>query len=609
MKAQSQNGNLAIDGVELAVMANRYRRIIGSMVNTLLRTGRSGVLTSARDFSCSILTREHELLFGAESLPIHMLGGPGLMTRSMVEFHPHLRAGDAFLHNSPYHGNSHPADFSILVPVIDGEGQHQFTVLAKAHVADCGNALPTTYAAVARDVYEEGALIFPCVKVQEDYRDRDDIIRMCKLRIRVPELWWGDYLAILGAARIGEKHLLRLGKEFGWDRLREYAAQWFDYSEGRMIDAIRRLPSGKATVSNTHDPLPGLPEGLTIKAKVTVDPKRARIEVDLRDNPDCQPCGLNLSEATARSAALLGVFNSIGGDVPPNSGSFRRLLILLRENCVVGIPRHPSSCSVATTNLADHVANAVQQALAGLGEGLGMAQVAGGGLPPSVGVISGRDPRKGGAPFINEIFLASTGGAGSPWADAWLTTGHVGSAGMTFLDSVELDELRFPIRVRQQRIIPDSEGAGRFRGAPGVCVEYGPTETDLTVAYASDGTCHPAKGVRDGLPGSPTRQFRRDDAGKCSDIPAYGEILLHPGETMVCISPGGGGYGSPLERDPERVLRDIREGFISAGRAREIYGLVLEGETGVDQDATRALRAAMRRTPIEETQIQGRANG
>jgi N-methylhydantoinase B len=595
MKRQTQNGSLAVDGVELAVMANRYRRIIGNMVNTLLRTGRSGVLTSARDFSCSILTRKHRLLFGADSLPIHMLGGPDLMAETMAQLHPDLRAGDAFLHNSPYHGNSHPADFGIVIPVVDGEGGHHFTVLAKAHVADCGNALPTTYSAAAKDVYEEGALIFPCVKVQENYRDREDIIRMCKLRIRVPELWWGDYLAILGAARIGEKYLLRLGEEFGWDRLHAYAAQWFDYSEGRMIDAIRRLPSGKVTVTNTHDPLPGLPEGLTIKAKVTVDPKHARIEVDLRDNPDCQPCGLNLSEATARSAALLGIFNSIGGDVPPNAGSFRRLSILLRENCVVGIPRHPSSCSVATTNLADHVANAVQHALADLGEGLGMAEVAGGGLPPSVGVISGRDPRKGGAPFINEIFLASTGGAATPWADAWLTTGHVGSAGMTFQDSIELDELRFPIRVYQQRIIPDSEGAGCFRGAPGVCVEYGPVGTDLTIAYASDGTHYPAMGVRGGLPGSPTQQFRRDADGKRCDIPAYGEILLHPGERIVCTLPGGGGYRSPLERDPQRVLQDIREGFISAERAREVYGVVLEGEARVDQDATRTQRADLHR--------------
>ena len=130
----------------------------------------------------------------------------------MKEFHPRSSAGDAFLHNSPYHGNSHAADHSILVPVIDDEGVHRFTVLAKAHQADCGNSQPTTYMAAARDVYEEGALIFPCVRVQEDYRDGEDMIRMCRMRIRVPEQWWGDYLALLGAARIGERRAARAGR-------------------------------------------------------------------------------------------------------------------------------------------------------------------------------------------------------------------------------------------------------------------------------------------------------------------------------------------------------------------------------------------------------------
>ena len=171
------NGKTAgVDGVRLAILANRFDSIARKMTNTLLRTGRSGVLNIARDFSCCIITAGHELLATAESLPIHVLSGPDMMARSMLEFHPDLKRGDAFLHNSPYHGCSHPADHTILVPVIDDAGRHRFTVLAKAHQADCGNARPTTYMGAARDVYEEGALIFPAVKVQEDYRDIEDII-------------------------------------------------------------------------------------------------------------------------------------------------------------------------------------------------------------------------------------------------------------------------------------------------------------------------------------------------------------------------------------------------------------------------------------------------
>src|SRR5579875_1769897 len=199
------------DPVELAIVASRLRAVVRKMSNTLYRTGRSGVLNTARDFSCAIVSPADELLMAADSLPIHVLSGPDLLTQSMRRFHPRLEAGDAFLHNSPYSGNSHPADHCLLAPVVDAEGRHRFTVLVKAHQADCGNSLPTTYMGGARDVYAEGALIFPAVKIQSGYRDIEDIIRICEARIRVPEQWRGDYLAMVGAARIGERELLGLG--------------------------------------------------------------------------------------------------------------------------------------------------------------------------------------------------------------------------------------------------------------------------------------------------------------------------------------------------------------------------------------------------------------
>ena len=120
-----------------------------------------------------------------------------------------LAEGDAFIHNDPYLGNTHTADITILVPVfVDGE--HVFTACAKAHQADCGNADPSTYMPYARDLYEEGGLNFPCVRIQRDYADIDDIVRMCRRRIRVPDMWYGDYLASVGAARIGERRIREL---------------------------------------------------------------------------------------------------------------------------------------------------------------------------------------------------------------------------------------------------------------------------------------------------------------------------------------------------------------------------------------------------------------
>ncbi len=214
-----------------AVLANRFETIVREMTNTLFRAGRSSVLNTARDFSCCVVTSDDQLLAAAEGLQAHVLGA-GLQTRWMGRLHPDMAEGDAFLHNDPHLGNTHGADHTLLVPVfIDGE--HFLTVSAKAHQADCGNSAPSTYMPFATDVYEEGLLTFPCVRVQRDYSDVDDIIRMCRARIRVPDVWYGDYLAAIGAVRVGERRLKELVDKYGIETLREFIAEWLDYSERR----------------------------------------------------------------------------------------------------------------------------------------------------------------------------------------------------------------------------------------------------------------------------------------------------------------------------------------------------------------------------------------
>ena len=582
----------AMQGVQLAIFHNRLEGIARKMANTLLRTGRSGVLNIARDFSCCIVTANCELLAAAESLPIHVLSGPDMMCRWLTEFHPILRTGDAFLHNSPYHGNSHAADHVLMVPVVDAGGVHRFTMVVKAHQADIGNSIPTTYHGGAVDVYAEGALIFCATQVQRDHVNIDDIIRMCRLRIRVPDQWWGDYLAMVGAARIGERELHAFADEVGWAALEQFGTAWMDYAERRMVAAIQAMPAGSAERTSTHDAFPGTPgTGVPITAKISVDPEAGRITVDLTDNMDCLPCGLNLSEACARTAAMVGVFNSLDPEVPKNAGAFRRLDIRLRENCIAGIPRHPTSTSVATTNIADRVSNAVQSAMAELGEGYGMAEC-GAIIPPASGVISGTDPRTG-QPYVNQIFLGLTGGAGTAQHDAWQTIGHVGNGGLVFIDSVELDELRQPIQVHQRRLLPDTEGAGRNRGASSLLVEFGPVGGAMSVGYVSDGVINRPLGVRGGCAGGGALQQLIRHDGSREALPACAQITVADGERVWSVSTGGGGYGRPTDRAPERVAMDAREGWISAARAFAIYGVMLDAAGGVDMPATVLRRAQM----------------
>ena len=205
-------------------------------------SGRSAVITVARDFTCSIMTAAGDLIAAPEALPTHVIGSL-LETRGLNLYYDDLAPGDAFLHNDPYDGGTHHADYTVMVPVFV-EGKHLFTVCAKAHQADCGNYHPTTYDAEAQDIYREGALNFPCVRVQRDFTDVHEIIRMCKRRIRIPDQWYGDFKAQIGACRIGERRLIELVEEYGDEVILEFLDAWFEYSKRRMVSAIRTLPSG-----------------------------------------------------------------------------------------------------------------------------------------------------------------------------------------------------------------------------------------------------------------------------------------------------------------------------------------------------------------------------
>ena len=592
-KQQPTPGSIQMDPMLMSVLANRMDAIVREMVNTLLKTARSSVLAVVRDFSCSLVTADNRLLTPGEGVPVHIFGS-SLQTQSMCDLHGDLAPGDAFLDNDPYTGNTHAADHMYMVPVfVDGE--HLFTTCAKAHQADCGNSIPSTYHAYARDVYEEGALIFPCVRVQRDYQDVDDIIRMCRRRIRVPEQWYGDYLASVGSARIGERRLIEMVQRYGKATIKQFIDEWFAYSERRMCEAIRKLPKGNLVSTSRYDPLPPvIPDGLLIKVEVSIDPDAARIEVDLTQNEDNKDFGLNESLACAMSNAMCGVFNCIEHDIPHNAGSFSRVDVKLREGCVTGIPRFPHSCSMATTNIGDRIVNATQTAFAKIGEGHGLAEGAMG-MGAGAGVISGYDWRRNGSPFINQEWLLANGGPGTPTTDGWLTYGLPVAGGVIYRSSIEVEESKHPILVKSLEVIAGGAGAGRFRGSPGVEVIYGPRKDPMTVVVSCDGQENPARGVCGGQPGPPAATYKIKADGAQEKLPGVVECVLQPGEWIRGVDAGGGGYGDPLQRDPERVLHDVIDAWETLERARDASGVIFSGSLeddslAVDQAATEKYR-------------------
>ncbi|WP_226629190.1 hydantoinase B/oxoprolinase family protein [Alloyangia pacifica] len=582
------------DPVELAIMGNRLDAIVREMTSTVILTANSSVIGMARDFSCSILSSNHDIIGVAEALPVHAFGS-NLQGQAMENFHPGFKEGDAFLNNDPYNGNTHAADHTILVPVFF-EGEHLFTSVVKCHQADCGNSVPTTYFAAATDVYNEGALVFPMVQIQKDFTDNEDIIRMCKARIRVPDQWYGDLQSALAAARTGERSLKKFAEKFGAERVKAFVKAWLDYSERRAAAAIAKLPPATLERRGKLDELGEfLPDGVEIFVKITIDPAEQRAIVDLRDNLDCVNAGVNLCQATATGMAITGIVNCLEHDLPLNSGTFRRIEVLLRENCVVGIPKFPHSASTSTTLLADVICNTAQSSISELGDGYGLSE-SNMFLGVSTGVISGKDERVGDEDYVNQLFLMGGGGPASATADGIDTFTVIAGAGLCYRDSVEISEQRLPLIVKSMKLVPGTAGAGRQRGGVATRTEFGPRGNEMVVMQVTNGVSTGPRGVQKGHDAYPGANIKVHADGTEEVLPGYLHTVLQPGETIVGFDSGGGGYGDPACRDPQAVLYDVAEGYETVERARDIYrvAVLLDAEgfaSGIDEAETARLRS------------------
>ena len=233
---------------------------------------------------------------------------------------------------------------------------------------------PTAYLPYAKTIYEEG-VHFPCVRIQENGKDKADLIRMGHQKIRVSNIWYGDYRAQVGARRTGERRLKDLVAKYGKETIKSFIEAWMEYGERRAIAAIRQLPAGTFTYEVRHDPVPNVADdGIAVRAKVTIDPKEGLITVDVRGNADCVHGGLNVSEACVIASCRTGVYYNIDSSIPHNHGSASRIVPVLRDNCVVGRPMHPIGTSCATSNVNERLANAVQCCFSRLGKPYGMAE-------------------------------------------------------------------------------------------------------------------------------------------------------------------------------------------------------------------------------------------
>ncbi|TJW65841.1 MAG: hydantoinase B/oxoprolinase family protein, partial [Mesorhizobium sp.] len=303
-----------VDPFLMSVLKSRFEAIVREMTLVVMRASRSAVIKNARDFSCAILTYDHRLVSVEDALPIHVMS-MDMATRPLTDLFDDITQGDIFLNNCPYTGGTHHADLIMAMPVFF-EGEPLFWVVALSHHADTGAPVPSTYLPFAKNIFEEG-MHFPCVRVAQKYEEKKDILRIGTMRNRVPDMWLGDVRAQIGACRTGERRIGELFARYGRDTILGFVEDWFDYGARCAKAAIAKLPAGSYSYETRHDPVPGVAdEGIPVKVTINVDPEKGEIVVDVRDNIDNVPGGLNLSENTATGSCRIGVFNNLDESIP-----------------------------------------------------------------------------------------------------------------------------------------------------------------------------------------------------------------------------------------------------------------------------------------------------
>lgn len=584
--------NQKLDIVTFSTLANRLDAIVRESMQVCVQSARSSTI-QARDLSASITDNNAQLISIAQGLPVHVLTS-NMSIAPIMDMFDDIAPGDCFINNTPFLGCAHHADFCFCTPVFYNN-KLMFWVMLRAHQADTGASVPTVYLPFGKDVYEEG-MHLPCVRVQRNYKDVDDVVRLMMSNIRVSEQFYGDFAATVGATRIAERRLLSLIDKYGSDIVEQFSQEWLDYGSRRMVKEIKSLPEGTWEHETSLDPLPFAPEGIVLKIKLTINHKEESITADLTDNPDQFDAGINLTEATSKASVMQGLFWCLDPTLPHNQGTFDHVKFKLREGCVVGIPKFPVGTSVATTFTSDRMASCAIALMSRIDPDRGGGEV--GYINWGVGVFSGVDFRNNNSPYIDQMLITgsySGGGAGVKGYDGWLTLMNGGSLGNAWTSAIELWEKAHPHLIEcGAQIVEDSMGSGEYCGSPSMRIIVRTRVHPTMAAGFGDGKIFPPKGVLGGGSGGPSLGFILDEKGnRIQELPLIGIFQIEAGQALEVVTTGGGGYGNPFDRDPERVLHDVKRQWVSIAEAYHKYRVVLDESTkaaSVDYEATRNVR-------------------
>ena len=547
---------------QLEIIASAFEAATHEMAASLVRTAFSPNIKERADCSTAICDAGGRALSLMTNAPAHLGSTLRLVTAILKRFPlATLRPGDAFLANDPYIvGVTHLNDCTVATPVFHENRVVAFAA-AVAHHSDVGGRVPGSEAGDNVSIFQEGIRV-PPVQLYTAGKVRADMLELFLLNSRMPHYSEGDLMAQMASCARGAARVEELFAKYGNETMLMRIDEMLDATERRVRSRVRsELREGTYSAVDWLDE-----DGVSdarVKLAVTLTIADGHITFDLSA---CSPqiaSGKNVPLTHSYATAYYCLKSMVDPFVPTNEGLYRAVSVIAPEGLVVNpvAPAAVSSRNMTSMILAEAMINALSQAAPA-------RSVAAGG--PGQGCISaGSDPHSG-RYFINYENLA--GGQGARCSADGMDTVMINMTNTSNLP-VEAMEMEFPVRIERYELVTDSGGAGKYRGGLGILRDMRVLADNASVSLRSARQKFPAPGMAGARPGGLGAFIRNPGAADETrlGLTTSGTPLAN-GDVLRVVTPGGGGYGDPRERDPAAVKRDLIEGRITAAAAREIYG-------------------------------------
>ena len=553
---------MTLDPITLEVVLNRIREVAGNMEHALYHSGYSSILRESQDGTAGLADAQGNVVMVSGGLQYHVIPCSQAI-RCVIERYSmeRLHDGDSFVVNDPYKaGNPHVPDMVAVTPVFYRERLVAFGV-SIAHKVDLGGLVPGSSGSAAREIFHDG-LRLPAVRYWTRDGVNEEIEAIIRTSSRVPDVVIGDLRGQVGCTRLAIDGIGRLADEYGIDTVLESMSRLLSGTAKQLADELEHWPDGAAEAEGflDHD---GADKSRPIRVHVRALKSGRKLALDFSGSDPQARGPVNVNPATVQAVSLIAVLAAVDPEIPMNSGLLRSVEFVLPEGRVVN-PRFP-----ATVNLYFPTAHLVYNCvLAALGKLNPVRAVAPSGLGSGAIAIGYARSRSGKAAVQYEILNTSLGGGG----------GHDGAAAVMAMNHytpstpVEILESEYPIRVRRFDIVPDSAGAGQWRGGIGIVRQYEMLE-DCLVTVRGSNHRHAAWGLAGGASPLPARAALNPGTAREEELDILESRELKKGDVLQLQQSGGAGYGSPGARLRALVKEDVDNGYVSADAARRIYGL------------------------------------